>query len=125
MRAGDQDIVRGHPVEDTQPASLRGDRIEIVFHGDVRRRQMNVGDMNEIAPSKDGLAARLDEPTGVPRRVAGRRMSRYSGKDFVVFYAVQTARIKREDLPCRIEVAAGALGHVLDAPSSQKLASCW
>ncbi len=109
MGAGDPELVGGHTIEHA-PAHRTGRlRIDVedqrgIGTGDLDRREMN-----EIAPDQQALVARLDEPAGMTRRMAGEQHRRHARQHLAIAHGAHALTIGRGRHARLGDIAADAL----------------
>ena len=109
MHAGDADAVGGDLVEQAQAGLHRLLRINVEDEGDVGPGQLQEGHVDRIAPDDQTVAAALDDPGIVPRRVAGRFLRVDAGQELAVADARRALGVRRHRCTRADHVGALAL----------------
>src|SRR5262249_45548935 len=74
MRARNREAFCRNHVEHAQARFAGEIRIKIVFHRGIRMRNLDCGEMHQIAPSDKSVAAGTDAPAGVAGGMTGREL---------------------------------------------------
>ena len=113
MRAGDGHPLGRRPIEHpSRRVRARSFRRDIEHQRRVRPRHLHRGEMHDVAPDQQSLAARMDQPVGVARRVAGPQRRGDAGQHLAVLDAADAIAVGRGHGALRLGVARDALGIV-------------
>ncbi len=100
------------PVEHLPPRGARHVGIGVENQGRIEPRHLDRCDMHDVAPDQQALAARLQQPVGVARRVSGPQHRGDAGKHLAVPDAADAIPVGRRDAPLRRGIVADPLGIV-------------
>lgn len=125
MHTGDQ---KSFPTDNIQQSrSRRSSEITILVecNRNIRPRDLDIGEMDDVAPDQHALATALKAIAGMPCRMTGERNSRHAGKHFAGLKGAQPVTISVKRPTGEMEVALGAFGRATEIASScQNAISC-
>src|SRR3954468_8388123 len=110
MRAGDDEPLGRGPVEHALARGRRQIGVDVVDQPGLGTRELHRREVHDVAPDQDALAAGLDEPVGVTRRMSWPQHRGDAGQHLAVCDAADAVLVWRKRRSLLVGVADDAFG---------------